>query len=148
MTGAQPLNALAVQRRLRAIEDRLDELGQLGEVPVQRLRDDWLVRAAVERVLIELVEHATQINTQVVAASGKLPATSYKESFGAASKAGVIPAELAARIAPSASLRNVLVHRYLDADLSRVADAVPMARKDYGEYVREVSGWLVRQQPE
>jgi uncharacterized protein YutE (UPF0331/DUF86 family) len=58
---------------------------------------------------------------------------------------GVIPAELAARMAPSASLRNVLVHMYLDVDLSKVADAVAMVRRDYAEYVREVAGWLERQ---
>jgi uncharacterized protein YutE (UPF0331/DUF86 family) len=100
MTGSRPLNIEPVQRRLRAIEDRLDELGQLGVLPVQRLRDEWVIRSAVERVLIELVEYATQINTQLVAASGKLPAVSYKESFTAAAKAGVLPAELAARMAP------------------------------------------------
>jgi uncharacterized protein YutE (UPF0331/DUF86 family) len=37
------------------------------------------------------------------------------------------------------------VHRYLDVDLSKVADSVPMMLKDYAEYVREVAAWLVRQ---
>jgi uncharacterized protein YutE (UPF0331/DUF86 family) len=50
-------------------------------------------------------------------------------------------------MAPSASLRNVLVHMYLDVDLSKVANSVPMALKDYAEYIHEVAGWLVRQQP-
>jgi uncharacterized protein YutE (UPF0331/DUF86 family) len=112
MTGPQPLNSQAVQRRLRAIEDRLDDLRQLGEAPVQRLR-------------------------------GRMgDSLSYKESFAAAAKVGAIPAELAARMALSAGLRNMLVHRYLDADLSKVADSVPMALKDYAEYVREVAAWL------
>lgn len=48
---------------------------------------------------------------------------------------GVITAEPARRIAPSAGLRNLLTHRYGEVDHQRVADAVPGAVDDYTEYV-------------
>ena len=54
---------------------------------------------------------------------------------------------VAARLAPSAGLRNVLVPAclapaYLDLDLERLVAAVPLATEQYGEYVRQVARWL------
>ena len=45
----------------------------------------------------------------------------------------------AARLAPSAGLRNVLVHEYAQVDLALVARGVELARQDYRSCVREVA---------
>ena len=44
-------------------------------------------------------------------------------------------------LAPSAGLRNVLVHAYLDLDVDRLAVAVPLATEQNSEYVRQVARW-------
>jgi uncharacterized protein YutE (UPF0331/DUF86 family) len=49
---------------------------------------------------------------------------------------------LAVRLAPSAGLRNVLVHAYVDLDVGLLVAAVPLASKQYGEYVRQVARWV------
>ena len=51
MTSNPGLNIESVQRRLVAIRERLGELRQLDAVTADRLAEDWLTRAAVERVL-------------------------------------------------------------------------------------------------
>lgn len=104
-----------------------------------------MLRAAVERALTQLVELAAQINTHVVTTAGIVPPSGYRESFAAAAEAGVLPLDLATRIAPSAGLRNILVHQYLDADLAIVAASVRQAVNDYSEYVRAVASWLTQQ---
>ena len=43
---------------------------------------------------------------------------------------------------PSAGLRNVLVHAYVDLDLARLVAAVPLASEQYAEYVRQVARWV------
>ena len=45
-------------------------------------------------------------------------------------------------LAPSAGLRNILVHAYLDLDVDRLVVAVPLATDQYGEYVRQVARWV------
>lgn len=142
MTTTPRLNAQSIQRRLVAIRERLDELRELGDVTADRLSADWLVRAAVERVLTQLVELAAQINTHVVIVAGRVPPAEYRESFVAAATVGVLSEELASKIAPSAGLRNILVHQYLDADLEIIATSVGKAVADYAAYVREVAAWL------
>lgn len=72
---------------------------------------------------------------------GRAPDT-YAESFALAAEAGMIDGDLAAALAPSVGMRNVLVHSYLDVDRARVAAAVPMAVEQYGAYVRQVATFL------
>jgi len=65
----------------------------------------------------------------------------YRSSFDLAQEAGAIQPELVKRLQPSVGLRNVLTHEYVDIDLEIVADAVGSARRDYGDYVRQVANW-------
>ena len=143
MTAPQ-LEPEVVQRRLRELRVQLDRLDELGEVDAERLRGDWILAAAVERVLTTLVELALDVNAHVAVADGRLPPEDYRTSFFRAADAGWLAHELAERLAPSAGMRNVLVHRYLDIDYEQVATAVRAARSAYREYVRALSQELRR----
>lgn len=125
--------------RLGLMNDLLGDLESVGSVDAVRLRSDRMARHAVERILTQLVEFAVSINSHIAAAvSGSVPGT-YRESFFAAADAGILSADLAERLAPSAGLRNVLTHEYVEVDLDLVAAAVGTAIVDYRAYVREVA---------
>jgi len=49
---------------------------------------------------------------------------------------------IVSQLAPSAGLRDVLVHAYVDLDVERLVAAVPLAAGQYGEYVRQVARWV------
>jgi uncharacterized protein YutE (UPF0331/DUF86 family) len=53
-----------------------------------------------------------------------------------------VPEELAARLAPSAGLRNILTHEYVAVDLRIVSAAIPLARTGFDEYVSAVARYL------
>lgn len=131
-----------VQERLRHIRVLLDDLESIGSVDEERLHQDRIIRHAVERILTQLVDLSVSINSHIAAAaSGQAPAT-YRDSYQAAASAGAITSQLAAELAPSAGLRNVLTHEYVTVDLSILAGAIPMARGLYADYVREVAAHL------
>jgi uncharacterized protein YutE (UPF0331/DUF86 family) len=69
------------------------------------------------------------------------PAT-YRESFRFAAAVGLITPELAAEIAPSAGLRNILTHEYVSVDLKLVGAAVPVAYAAYRQYVSQASRYI------
>lgn len=142
------LDPEVVQRRLREIRVQIDRLDDLGGIHAARLHDDWVTAAAVERLLIAVVELAVEVDTHVVVADGRLPPEDYRSSFGDAAEAGWLSRELAERLAPSAGLRNVLVHRYLDIDVEQVAAAAVQARSDYRQYVQAVGAALHRRDEE
>jgi len=140
------LDPTTILVRLRLIEDLLTDLREIGEVSPNRLRRERFTRHVVERVLTQLVDIANAINTHVAAAELDRAPHSNRASFDDLAKAGVVDHEFADLIAPSASMRNILIHEYLDIDFDRVAAAVPVAIEQYGRYVEQVARWLLERQ--
>ena len=136
------LDSDTVLRRLAEIDRLLTDLRGVGAVSAEQLEADRLLRHGVEGMLSAVVDLAVGVNSHVSGAAGVPFPTDYQSSFAAAADAGALPKELAATLAPSAGLRNAIVHTYLDIDLRRVAEAIPTALRDYGAYVKAVAAWL------
>lgn len=131
-----------VTQRLQEIQLLLADLAELGTIDAERLRRERPTRHIVERVLSQIVELAGSINIHIVTSVlGRSP-ESYAASFDDVARAGVLGWEFAASLRPSAGMRNVLVHDYLEVDHGLVSAAVPLAQEQYGEYVRTVAGWV------
>ena len=64
------LDDQVVVRRLTAIRELVDLLARQGEVSGAQLRDDLVLRLAVERALSQLVDLASDVNSHVVAVAG------------------------------------------------------------------------------
>lgn len=139
---ARRLDTSLIQERLREIQLLLADLVEIGEVDAERLRRERPTRHVVERVLSQIVELAGSINTHIVASLlGRSP-RSYADSFDEVARAGVLEWDLAAALRPSAGMRNVLVHDYLEVDHTKVSAAIPLALEQYDHYIRHVAGWL------
>jgi uncharacterized protein YutE (UPF0331/DUF86 family) len=132
----------SVRAKLRRIDELIGQLTGLGPVDAARLTAEPITALAVERVLTLLVDLAFASNSHIaVAVLGRAPDT-YAESFTLAAEAGMIDDELAKALRPSAGMRNVLVHNYLDVDHGRIASAIPQAVEHFGDYVRQVARFL------
>ena len=57
-------------------------------------------------------------------------------------EAGLIKKDLAERIKGSGGMRNILVHEYMDIDDEKVYNTIPIALKDYKEYIKQVNSFL------
>lgn len=136
------VDADVVLMKLKLMQALLDDLETVPQVTAVLLEDDRMLRHGVERILTQLVELAAGINSHLAAVQLGRGAASYAESFALAVRAGVLSQELADRLAPSAGLRNVLVHEYVAVDLAKVAAGVPLALRDYREYIRVVAAAL------
>lgn len=144
MTPAR-LDPDVVRNKLSEITRTLDALASVEELTAERLRNDAVVRAAVERFISRTVDLAVDVTSHIsVATLGRAPGD-YRESFRMAGEAGAIDTELAERLAPSVGMRNVIIHEYERLDLERLAAAVPLALEDYREYVRHVARFVLEQ---
>jgi len=129
------LDEPVLQAKLGLIRLLVDDLDAVAVTP-ERLKDDRMVRYAVERILTHLVDLAVSVNGHVAALRiGRGPAD-YRESFAFAARAGAITADLAGHLSPSVGLRNVLMHEYVEVDLAVVAASADQASAGYREYVR------------
>lgn len=136
------LDTAAATGKLRAMRRLLDELDRLGLVDADRFARDYAIQLIVERIVSQLVDLAASVNSHILAVETGAPPPDVRRSFGAVASVGVISEELASALAPSAGLRNVLVHAYVDLDVALLVAAVPLATEQYGEYVRQVARWL------
>ena len=141
MTPVEP-NPDVVIRRLRMMRDALDTLDGFRGVDVAQLNDDPVARAAVERLLQVIVGLAFDINAHLVAKTlGRSPETG-RASFHDLVEAGVLDEALAATLAPSAGLRNGLVHHYVDLRMDLIADAVRTVGDGFPAYITAVARYL------
>jgi len=99
-------------------------------------------RKATERLLQELIEAAIDINIHIVAATGNPPPDDYYESFIKAGEFKILSPQLAEKLAPSAGLRNRLVHEYNGLDHTMVLRSVKMAQELYPHYIKEINDYI------
>lgn len=129
-------------RRLVLIDDLLQTLSTLADDP-DRLRHDPVSLLAVERILTQLVDLASDVNAHIVITRWRRAPGTSCDSFELLAQADVISTELANELGPRVGLRNVLVHAYTDIDPNLVRRAVPSALDGYRRYVRAVRDWIL-----
>jgi uncharacterized protein YutE (UPF0331/DUF86 family) len=97
-----------------------------------------LTKRGVERLLQLLVEVASDVNSILLTQRGVAPPDSYYRSFISAGEHRILPKALARALAPSAGLRNRIVHEYGEYKDSLVYPNIRKMHRLYGEYVKHV----------
>lgn len=120
---------VADTHRLRALADRRD------------LADDEVTLAAAKYQVVVVVEGASGIAQHLVVAEGWPVADSNADAFRRLATEGVLPADLAGRLARAVGFRNLLVRRYDDVDDARVVENLSGA-SDFEAFARSVARWL------
>lgn len=136
------LDADLIRRKLAAMTRKLDQLAAVEGMALERYRSDPFRVKGTEKLLQETVEAAVDANLHLLRSEGAAVPGDYYESFLALGRCGVIPMDLAERLAPAAGLRNRLVHEYEDVDDAIVLGAVREARRSFRAYAAAVEAFL------
>lgn len=115
-------------RKLARLRALLADLAPHHGKSAEEVRED---RYEIERILELLVQVAIDPAAHDLAERGTVPET-YRDVFLQAGRSGLIPPDLATRLADAAGLRNVLVHLYDDIDYEIVAASIGPALEDFG----------------
>jgi uncharacterized protein YutE (UPF0331/DUF86 family) len=114
--------------------------------------DDYVApggpRREVERLIQLVVEVAVDCAAHIVAELEDSAPAGYQDAFARAARAGILPAELAQRLAPAGGLRNLIVHRYGDIDDRRVHSFIAAALDGFDLFGRAIRAWLDAHHPE
>jgi uncharacterized protein YutE (UPF0331/DUF86 family) len=137
-----PLDEEIIKRKIVVIIENLKSLEMIKDMPKEEYIADLYKRKATERLLQELIEAAIDINIHIIAATGRSAPDDYYESFIRIGELNIISVDLAERLAPSAGLRNRLVHEYDRLEHSMVLTAVRTAEELYPKYIKEVSDYI------
>ena len=142
-----PIEAAILRRKLEHIVTCLDNLRPIARMTPEDYadQDHFIERKASERMLQEAIEAALDINAHLIAElGGEFPAE-YYGGFLMVGRLGVIPGELALELAPSAGLRNRLVHEYEAIDDAKVFAAIGTILRLYPRYVNAVEEYIEKQ---
>lgn len=137
-----PLEEAIVNKKLSVIVEALKVLEPIKGMSLDDYRKDIYKRKAAERLLQELIEAAIDTNAHIITASGHAAPNDYYESFTRLGELGVIDMQLAKKLAPSAGLRNRLVHEYDDINDSVVYDAIGFAEELYPKYLQAIESYI------
>ena len=139
-----PIDAAIVRRKLGHIMTSLELLGPMRGIPLQEYRRRTWERKGVERVLQEAIEAALDVNAHLIAELGHDVPDDYFGGFVKLGQLGILSEELAGALAPSAGLRNRLVHEYDALDDAKVLAAVGTILDLYPRYIQAIEAELVR----
>jgi len=123
-----PIDKAIIRRKLAVIIENLNALGPISGMTREEYIQDLYKRKATERLLQELIEAAIDINIHIIVQTGNIAPDDYYRSFIDAGRLKIIQIELAEKLAPSAGLRNRLVHEYDLIEHAIVLDAVQMPK--------------------
>ena len=137
-----PVEKEVIRRKIAVFIENLKALEAVKDITIEEYRDDIYKRKATERLLQELIEAAIDINTHIIVQTGNSVPDDYFESFIKAGEYNIIPKNIAGKLAPSAGLRNRLVHEYDLLDHSRILEAVKIAEDLYPRYIKAIEDYL------
>ncbi len=131
-----PVDTHFILRKIKLIQEGLSELDTLAHYSFDEISTDHIKYLAVERLLEKIIMRAIDINQHMIAELGRGDerVRGYEDTFYILSQFGIYSEEFAKQIAPSAGLRNRLVHEYNNTRQDIIYKSVSEAMSQYVKY--------------
>ncbi|NOH04500.1 MAG: DUF86 domain-containing protein [Chloroflexi bacterium] len=137
-----PLEKIFITRRIRDLEQYLDELKPYLAIGIEKYLKNREKRYIVERLIQLIVEVASDINRNIIENEQSASADTYYDSFTKLVELKVLPERLAVRLASTTGLRNRLVHRYEDVEHAVVFHSAIRMLENFRRYIRFVHKYV------
>jgi len=136
-----------IMRKIKLIQEELSHLEKFSQYSSQEIASDYEKTATIERFLERIITRAIDINQHIISEAGKGTEVvrGYGDTFLVLAGLGIYPKEFAEEIAPSAGLRNRLVHEYDTADREIIYTSVSEALEQYAKYCAYILDFMEKQ---
>jgi uncharacterized protein YutE (UPF0331/DUF86 family) len=111
-------------------------------VSLEEYKSNTILKRAIDKQIEIIIGKAIDINNEIAKMLEKMYSTDYS-SFVDLAEFGIIDMDLALKIAPSAGLRNILVHEYEEIDDEKVYTSFNDIKIFYKEYIRKLKSYLL-----
>jgi len=95
----------------------------------------------IERLLHLIIEIMGDVNYHLIVQKKARPPKSLYDSFIEIGEMGIIDLDLAKALAPSAGLRNALVHMYDDINIDFIIESIQRALGLVPKYIQALQNW-------
>lgn len=141
MTGGR-IDSSVIRRRLKHLIDAVAVLDEYRGLSIEDLTANVKTMWVVERGLQLCVQVVLDVAAHIVASTGASLGDGYRDHILALGELNVLPAEFAARIAPMAGFRNILVYDYLEVDAIEVHRALTERLDDLLQFARLIEQYV------
>lgn len=141
MTGLGHDRAV-VERRLVHLLESVEVLKELRQEPLERFLSDRRARWGLERGLQTCIRSVLDIAGHLAVTGGHTVPDQYRASILSLGETGALPREFANRIAPMAGLRNILVHEYVEVDVTVLKAILDEQLNDFVEFAGYIQRYL------
>lgn len=118
-------------------------MNEFSNLTINEFLDNFKQQLIVERLMQLMIQAAIDINDHILSKLNPGNSATNFEAFIELGKYGIINPQLAKQLAPSASLRNRLVHEYGDIDPNQVFTAITFALQRYPLYAEQMKAYLM-----
>jgi uncharacterized protein YutE (UPF0331/DUF86 family) len=141
------LNKTFINRKIKLIQEDLALLQPMGHLSLEELAKDPISYSATERYLERIVTRAIDINRHLIAelGTGTEKVRTYQDTFLSLGDLNIYSSDFAKAIAPSAGLRNILVHEYDSVDVNKIYTSIGEALEHYAKYCKFLLEFLDKQ---
>ncbi len=136
-----------LRRHLLALSRAVANLERHRGTTAEQLAADPDLAWAIERGLQLCAQNAIDLATHLAVSSGR-DVPDYAAAIDALAELGIVPAEFASTFRGIAGFRNVLVHGYLDVDLTVVSRLLDTGLGDFTEFARLIERFLEKDRTE
>jgi len=126
---------------LNELSERLARLEPFRARTRAEFASDPYLRDIVERNLEVAAQCCIDISNRIISLQDAPKPRDYYEAILRLGELGVLPPELAQRLAPIAGLRNVLVHEYINVDWDEICRNLQQL-DDLVIFAESVRAWL------
>jgi uncharacterized protein YutE (UPF0331/DUF86 family) len=138
-----PSSDLLLEKLIK-MKEYLEQLKRITPGSYPEYLNDLIAKYAVERLIQLSVDLALDINNIILSHLRKPPAADYFSSFMDLAANGVLEESFAARIAPSAGLRNRLIHEYERINDEIVYQSASRLIELYTLYMKAINQFLAK----
>lgn len=144
--SGRKVNERIVANRISKLREYLKVLKGLQKVSFEEFVSDPRIRYSAERCLHLAIECAINIGNHIISALQLRKPEEYHEIALILEENGVIPREFAEEFVKIIRFRNILVHSYVDLDLSKVYSFLRERLGDFELFIDYITKFLKRRQ--
>ena len=131
-----------VRRHLKDLEQAIVELQKLQGRSENDLRTDVAFCWSVEHALQIAIQNVIAVGAHILSSDLKNEWNDYTEVIDKMGQHKMLPGEFSQKIRGFASLRNIIVHRYLDVNLSILHDVLENHLDDFRQCIGYIDKYL------
>lgn len=128
--------------KLRYSNEYANDLKQMRGMSKAEYRDDIIVQRAVERTFMNLIQSCIDLAQHIRASEGLSPRGTAKNEIESLGNAGILSADVQARMEEAVGFRNVLAHRYGDVNHDVVYDVLHNDLHWFDRFQQEIAQWF------